>query len=202
LRTLSVLLVSSSILFWAHDAQAQGLRAVGGFAGWVEGRQVIGRQGPSDTRSGLMGGAFIDVATNASWLDVMAEAYLVQRGGNVPLDSLTAEVQVDYLAFAVLPKVRFELGPLSAFVYAGPNLDYHLRTRAGGELADVYRQFSPMVFGVAFAGGLEIDVGESGSLRLELRHDEQLTGAFPDAPTDVHHRSNAIVLRYGRRGPG
>lgn len=202
MRTLSVLLVSSSLLLGANDAQAQGMRAVGGFAGWVEGRQLISRQDPSDTRSGLMAGVFIDVATNAPWLDVMAEAYLVQRGGSVPIGDLMAEVEADYLAVAVLPKVRFGLGPVSAFIYAGPNLDYHLRTKAGGQLADVYRKMAPQVFGVALGGGLELNVGATGSLRIELRHDEQLTEAFPDAPTDVHHRTKAIVIRYGRRGPG
>jgi len=178
------------------------MRAVGGLGGWVEGRQLISRQDPSDTRSGLMAGAFIDVATNAPWLDIMAEAYLVQRGGSVPIDDLMAEVEADYLAFALLPKARLGLGPVSIFVYAGPNLDNHLRTRAGGQLEDIYRQASAQVFGVALGGGLELDVGATGSLRIELRHDEQLTEAFPDAPTDVRHRTNALVLRYGRRGPG
>ena len=202
MRTLSVLLVSATTLFGAQDIQAQGVRAVGGLVGWVEGRQLIARQDPSRARSGLMAGLFIDVASNASWLDIMAEAYLVQRGGYVPVGKLVAEVEADYLAFALLPKVRFPLGPLSVYAYAGPNLDYHLRTQAGGELADVYRRMSPQVLGIALGGGLEMDIGVTGSLRLELRHDEQLTEAFPDAPTDVHHRSKALVLRYGRRGPG
>lgn len=148
-----------------------------------------------------MAGVFVDVATQASRLDVMAEISLVQRGGSVPVNGLVAEVEVDYLAWALLPKLRVDAGPLAVFAYAGPNLDYHLRTRAGGELAGVYRKSAPMVLGVAVGGGFEVDVGAAGSLRLELRHDEGLTGAFPDAPTTVRHRSMAVVLRYGRRGP-
>jgi hypothetical protein len=202
LRTLSVLLVSAAALAASDHVEAQGIRAVGGLAGWVEGDQLIARQDASDTRSGLMAGLFIDVATQAPWLDIVAEGYVVQRGGNVPVDGLVAEVETDYLAFAVLPKGRIDVGPVSLFAYAGPNLDYHLRTKAGGELAVVYRRASPQVFGVALGAGMELDVGNTGSLRVELRHDRQLTGAFPDAPTDVNHRSRALLLRFGRRAPG
>ena len=175
---------------------------MGAFAGWVEARQLISRQDPSDARTGGIGGLFVDVATQAPWLDVMAEVAVVQRGGSVHLDDVVAEVEVDYLTFALLGKARFGVGPVQAFGYGGPVLDYHLRTRAGGELAVVYRQPAAQVLAVALGGGLEVPLGTAGSLRLELRHDEGLTGAFPDAPQDVRHRSRTLVLRYGRRAPG
>lgn len=175
---------------------------MGGFAGRVESRQLISRQDPTEGRSGFLAGVFIDVATNAPWFDILAEAYLVQRGGKVPVGKLLAEAEVDYLAFAVLPKVRFGFGPLAIFGYAGPHLDSHLRTRAGGELSDVYRQAAATGFGVSIGGGLEVAVGSAGSFRLELRHDEGLSDAFPEASSEVRHRSTGILVRYGRRGAG
>jgi hypothetical protein len=173
---------------------------VGAFAGVVQGRQVIERDGPSDTRAGFMGGLFIDVGTPASWFDVLWEGYLVQRGGKVDLGTVIAEVEVDYLGFAVLPKARVDLGPVSAFAYAGPAFDIQLRTRAGGELATVYRTPLPQVFGVTAGGGLEIRVGSQRSVRIEFHHNEALTRAFEDTPQEVKHRSTSILLRVGMLG--
>ena len=144
-------------------------------------------------------GAFLDVATNAPWFDVQAEAYLVQRGGVIPVGDLVAEAEIDYLTFAVLPKVRFGVGPLAIFAYGGVHVDNHLRTRAGGELGVAYSEAKPQGVGVSIGGGFEVGVGPAGSLRLELRHDEGLNNAFPSAPSEVRNRSTAILVRYGRR---
>ncbi len=201
MRTLSVLLVSALVFGWAGSAQAQGARTVGAFAGWVEARQVIAREGPTEARSGLMGGLFLDVGTQKPWFDILAEAYLVQRGGAVPIGDFVAEAEADYVTFAVLPKVRASLGLLQLYSYAGPLVDFHVRTRAGGELAEVYRRAAPQAFGVALGAGIEARLRSGNSFRVELRRDEGLTNAFPDATGKVRHRSVAIVLRYGRRPP-
>ena len=200
-RTLRTLLILLTVTAWPSHADAQSFRALGGLAGWVRAQQVITGEEPTPTRDGLLGGVFIDVGTPRGWLDVLAEAAVVQRGGIVPIGDLDAEAEADYIAFALLPKLRAGVGPLSLYAYGGPLLEFHVRTRAAGELADVYRRSSPQVFGVSAGGGIELNLGPVHSFRLEVRHDEGLSNAFPDAPATVRHRSQAIVLRYGRRGP-
>ncbi len=199
LRTLTLLLVSALAVAGARPAQAQGVRAVGGFAGVVQAKQLVSGQPASEARAGLIAGAFLDVATNAPWFDILVEAFVVQRGGKLDVGSVVTEAEVDDLSFALLPKFRFPVGPASVFAYVGPHLDTPLRSRAGGELADIYRQAAPQSFGMSLGAGLELDIGSSGSLRVEFRHDEGVSDVFPDAPDQIRSRTSGILIRWGRR---
>lgn len=199
LRTLSRLLVSAFVtpaLLAASfgAAHAQGARGVGLFAGVDRGRQLISRQDPSDARTGFLAGAFVDVATPGGF-DVLAEAYVVQRGGKVTLGDLRADVEVDYLTFALYAKGRLALGPASLYAYAGPHVDTHLRTRAAGELITAYRESAGQAFGVTAGAGLEFGVGGGRAAYLEARVDEGLTDAFPDPAEQIRHRTLSLVLR-------
>ncbi len=189
---------AAALFIWATPASAQGPRAVGLSLGVNDSRQLISRQDPSETRTGLLGGAFIDVETPAG-IDVLAEAYLVQRGGKVALDEgILAEVEADYLAFGVYPKLRVGVGPASLYALAGPYVEMHLRTRAGGELAVEYREPATQVFGVSAGAGLEVAVVQRYALSLEIRHDEGLGDAFPNSTAGVRHRTVSVLLRLAK----
>ena len=186
----------------AQSARAVGTRAVGILAGANESRQLISRQDPSDGRLGLLAGVFVDVATPAGF-DVLAEGYVVQRGGKVDVaNDLQADVEADYLSMGIYAKGRVGMGPANIYLYGGPHVETHLRTRAAAELATAYREASAQTFGVTAGAGVEFAVGAGRAAYLEVRLDEGLTDAFPDPAEQIRHRTVSVLIRLARTPGG
>jgi len=178
--------------------QAQNL-VYGGQAGWVSSRQLVQHEDPSETRDGLLAGAFLEVPTPARSLGVMAEGSYVQRGGRFPLSTGPGgDVRADYLVFSVAPVVRYGLGPVALYVYAGPSLEAYLQVRTAAELQGAFREPSDQIFSVQVGGGLETTVIDGWSLRLEARRVEGLSDAFDSTAGQFRHRSHEVAVRIGR----
>jgi len=182
----------------ARPLGAQSL-LVGGQAGAVASRQVVERGEPSGDRTGFLAGAFVAVPTPSSWLEVLAEASYVQRGGRFSVtDGATGDVRADYLVFSVAPAFRHPLGPAAVYLYAGPSLEAHLQVRSAAELAGAYREPSDQIFSVQVGAGVEIRLADRWNVRVEARHVEGLSAAFDSEAGDFRHRSRELVVRVGR----
>jgi len=192
-------LVAGFVLFVAAaPAHAQGLRGVGLFGGTVESRQIRDREPDSDTRTGILGGAFLDVELAGVW-SVLAEGAYVERGGSYPGPD-AGEVEADYLAVTVAPELHFDVAFVGAFAYGGPTLEVSVRTRSSANLAAAYQNASGQVLSVTAGGGVELRIPSTYGFRLEVRHVEGLSPAFKGDAGDFKHRSTEILVRVGRHG--
>ncbi len=180
---------------------AQGVRGVGLFGGSVESRQVLQRQDDSDSRAGVLAGAFVDVRVSDPW-SVLAEAEYVERGGSFPAGDVDGgEVEADYLGMTVAPEWHFDVAFVGAFAYGGPTLELSVRTRSSANLAAAYQDPSQQVFSVTAGGGVELRIPAQYGFRLEVRHVEGLSPAFSSDAGDFKHRSTEILVRVGRHAP-
>ena len=202
--TLVAVTLSWATLFPAC-AHAQEIRAVGGHLGRTSSRQLISSAVDTDERSGLVLGAFVEVATPSDWLGVLAEASYVQRGGKVPLETVgllsqeTVDTRIDYISFPVVLTARFFRDPFGIYVYAGPAVDYYTRLQTAASLADLYATEKRTVLTVVAGGGVELLVGRRWSVRLEARRMEGLSPTFDGRLGDVRHRSFELLIRVGAR---
>lgn len=195
-RTVALLLVLTAILPAAAAAQT---RAMGILAGPVQSRHVSPRDAASKKHAGFMAGAWIDQQTPASWFSVTAEAYLVRRGAVYPFpDGRDRQIDADYLGAALLPTLRVPVGPLALVAYAGPAMEFSLRTRSSLELQAAFRRSAPQVFAGVAGAGLEFRRGRA-TVRLEARINRHLRDAFDDDAPSVQHRSDEFVFRLGMR---
>jgi hypothetical protein len=134
MRTLPLALVSVLVAVLPHNVTAQRVRAVGLIAGRVESKHVLQRSEDSQHREALTVGAFGEVTTPKSWLDIGIQLTFVPRGGKYPVptsggpEALTAEVQADYLTFSLVPTGRLAVGPVSVTGLGG---DRGVRCRRG-----------------------------------------------------------------------
>jgi len=174
---------------------------IGTQVGLVSSRQLVRGADPSEERTGFLAGAFVEVATPASWVGALAEASFVRRGGRFVLHGgQAAEVRADYLVFSISPVLRSRLGPVSLFAYGGPSLETHLQARAAAELAAAYREPSDQIFSAQLGAGMEVALSGTLRLRLEARHVEGLSPAFESSAGEFRHRSRELLLRLGRSG--
>jgi len=199
-RTLIAVVVAMALV--APPVRAQYLRGVGVQAGHVESRQLVTNGDDSGTRSGLLGGVFIDVQTPAPLLSVLAEASYVQRGGTFPGSGTSpgGDVEADYLAFTVAPELHLDIGPAGAFVYAGPTGEASVRTRYAPELAAAYTNPAGLAISGTAGAGVELRIPAGWAFRLEARVVEGLSAAFTGDAGEFKHRSSEFLIRVGRRG--
>ncbi len=199
----AVTLFSASV--FPPPAHAQEIRAVGGHLGWTKSRQLWSGAPETDARSGLVLGAFVEVATPLSWLGVLAEASYAQRGGNVPLEAVgmtsqdTVDTRVDYFSFPVLLTARLFRNPVGIYVYAGPAIEYFSNIETLLSVAGAYTTEKSIVLTGVVGGGVELLVGGRWSVRLEARLMEGLTYAFEGSLGEIRHRSFELLFRAGMR---
>ncbi|MGD8322218.1 MAG: outer membrane beta-barrel protein [Gemmatimonadota bacterium] len=200
MRTLSLVVVALALV--VPSAQAQSLRGVGVQVGHVESKQIVTNGDDSGTRSGLMGGLFIDVQTPAPLLSVLAEASFVQRGGTFTTadPSTGGDVEADYLTFTVAPELHVDIGPAGAFAYAGPTAEASVRTRYAPALAAAYQNPASLALAATAGGGVELRLLQGWAFRLEARVVEGLSAAFTGDAGEFKHRSSEFLVRVGRRG--
>ena len=186
-------------------AHSQEIRAWGGHLGWTNSRQLWSAAPETDSRSGLVLGAFIEVATPLSWLGVMAEASYAQRGGRIPLEAVgmtsqdTVDTRVDYFSFPVVLTARLFRNPVGIYAYAGPAIEYFSNIETLISVASAYTTEKTIVLTGVAGGGVELLVGGRWSVRLEARVMEGLTPAFEGALGEIRHRSFELLFRAGVR---
>lgn len=201
-RALFVFLgaAAPAVLFAAgpNPAAAQSM-ALGGVAGLTRSRQLLERAPDSQRRDGFTVGAWVDVPTPAPLLHVLAEASYARRGGRFPLagpSGVTGEVESDWITSTVAPTLRVGVGPVAAYVYGGPTLELHARTRSAAALRNAYATPSDQAFSATAGAGLE-GLVSSWSFRGEVRVVEGLSAAYSGSGGDIRHRSLEVVLRVG-----
>lgn len=160
-------------------------------------RILVAREDTRDTRNGWRVGAYV-LAPTPLGLRVQGEAALVQRGGRARLPGGSGALEADYLSMSVLPRWDLSAGPVTLFVYAGPSVEVHLRTRAAAELAEVYRQANTQVLGLELGTGLAVGLGGGQRISVELRLSEGLVSAFADPAPETRLRSLGFVVRASR----
>ena len=182
----------------ATPADAQR-RALGLVMGVVESTQTRARQPDSEAHSGLMVGAWVDQQTPAPWLSVTAEAFLVRRGARYTLDDgFARQLDVDYVGAAVLPSLRASAGPASLVGYAGPAIDFHIRSQSSVELQGVFLQATGQTFAGLVGAAVEVTTRRT-TFRVDARLHQQLSRAFEGEVSDAKHRSVEILFRLGMR---
>ena len=199
MRTPTRFLVSLAVLALV-PAVVGAQSVVGGMAGAVVSRQIVDPGDDTDTRTGGMVGAFVDVQTPVGPLAVLAEAFYVQRGGRVDLEGpagLQGEVRSDLIGFTVAPTLRVGIGSASLFAYGGPMIEIPVYTRSSAELETAYRTPTSGVFAVTGGGGLAVGTGD-WSVRVEARIVEEISAAYTGDAGDFRHRSKEILVRVGR----
>ena len=202
-RTLGALLGLTLAL--APPAGAQGGATYGGFGGQVESRQLHSHDDDSETRSDVVLGAFVDVATPVSWLHIVLEASLARRGGEYEIETAggptTQSARIDYLSFALLPTAWHDFGPLALYVSMGFAREQDLSIRSTAELAPLFTEPASGVLALVAAAGVEVSIMRGWSARLEVRELNQVSPAFRPPSGDMRHRSRELVIKVGMR-PG
>lgn len=211
MRTRSAALVSLALALAALPARPEPVTGqvpqrvfVGGVAGLVRSRQVADGGETSDPRTGFLAGAWVEVATSVTFLQVLAEAAYVRRGGRVAVGgpaNLLGEVESDWFAATVAPVVRLAVGPASVFAYGGPTLEVPARTRTVAQLQNRYASPSEQALAVTAGVGVGVRRGR-WEARGEVRHVEGLTSVYGVHDGGVRHRSTEMVVRVGRARGG
>jgi len=205
--TLAALVLTAIALAAAPIPVAAQSVTLGGAAGLTRSRQILERTSDSDPRDGFVAGAWMDVQTALPLLHVLAEAGYARRGGRFPLagpaglTGLTGAVESDWITFTTAPMLHVTAGPVAAFVYGGPMLELHVRTRTAAALRGAYATPSDQVFAAIAGGGLEGRL-DAWSVRAEARVVEGLSAAYSGSAGDIRQRSVEVVVRVGRRGQG
>lgn len=203
MRTLSSLLVSLVVLTAGAPTTAAGQGFLAGVVGGrAESRLLRDRFADSEPWAGPVAGGWVEVQAPSRLLHVLAEATWTRRGGGYP-DTPGAvggnAVRSDHLTFLVAPTLRAGVGAVSVLTYGGPSLQLHLRTRAGSEVAHLFRDASAQAFGFAVGAGVAVALG-GWEVRGEARRVEGLSRAYAFDDGDFLHRATEVLVRVGRRG--
>jgi hypothetical protein len=188
------------------SAAAQGTATYGALIGQVQSRQLHSHDDDSDTRTDVVLGAFIDVATPVSWLHIMLEASFARLGGDYATETTagptTQSARVDYLSFALLPTGRIDIGRAGLYGSLGFARESDLDIRSTAELAGLFAEPATQVLAFIAAAGIELSIAGGWSARLEVREHNQVSAAFRPTSGEIRHRSREIVFKVGMRPGG
>jgi hypothetical protein len=171
------LVVLGSSLLVADSASAQlnrvGFRLgvgratqVGGFADLVE---DVG--GKTESRTGLVAGAFVDygIPSVSDLFSIQAGLNFTQKGVRIPEDGgLNPRVlDITYLGASALAQASFGSGVFRPFVFAGPELSFKLGTsgEVDGQAVETDDEVKGTDLGIVFGVG-----GRRGALGVDLRY--------------------------------
>jgi opacity protein-like surface antigen len=125
---------------------------------------------------------------NDPHFSVVAELDYVQKGFwyqynsfDTGLESAAMNSRYDYLSIPVLAKVRYQIGILAPYVFAGPRFDRLLFTNA------TYLPFNE--FGMSVGAGTEIDIRGACHLLMEARYSPSLAYSYPYNERSVKNES-------------
>ena len=141
----------------------------------------------AETRVGFAFGAYLDFPLSPS-ISFHPEALYFMKGAEATEGGLTLTFKLDYIEVPLLLVFRIpnETSKITPMFYAGPSFGLNLSSKVKGEAggnsaeADIDNAKS-LDIGIAFGGGAEIGVGDSGNkLHFDLRYTLGLTEAFDD----------------------
>jgi hypothetical protein len=202
---LTTPLVLASLLA-PTSAAAQGTATWGALMGQVQSRQLHSHDDDTDTRTDVVLGAFVDVATPVSWLHIMLEASFARLGGDYAVETTggptTQSARVDYLSFTLLPTGRMDFGRVGLYGSVGFARESGLDIRSTAELAGLFTDPATQVLALIAAAGVEVSVARGWSARLEVREHNQVSPAFRPTSGEIRHRSREIVFKVGMRPGG
>ena len=186
------------------EAQTEG--TLGLFLGHTSSQQLWSGDSriSAESASGVSLGAFMDVQTPAPFLSIRAELGYVQRGGLAWDDELdpdhtrSARVKSHYLSIPIHGKLGWDLGYLSAYLVAGPTMDFLLHTGCSSEICPLLRDDKPAVFAVSVGAGLGTEWADRYRIGAEIRLTEGLGNAYVGDLAEVRNRTLEILLRVGR----
>jgi len=201
LRRVAMLLVA--YLFGPQLLVAQVAERINGFTvGRTASQQLWKPTVMGADRTGMLLGLFGEVPLPGRVFRIRAEGNYVQRGGLVSGDfegaPLSGEVRSEYLSFVLQFKFARSLGPVHAFIAAGPNLEQLLRTRQDVLLAQVLEKERTLVFNAAASGGVGFKISPALIVEIEARWVRGLSPAYSGSFLTVRNRSLELLLRVGR----
>ena len=194
-------LLAGQAFFWPPSASGQVGRTVGFHLGQVRSRQIWSGPISTETANGLSLGVNVDVPTPAPFLSIRAEIGYVGRGSVVwdeeldPERLAVANVRSHYLSIPIQGKVRFGLGPVTAFLFAGPTLDQLLETQCTQAFCQVLSEERPTVLSVGVGAGVSIDFRDRFRGDFEVRVTEGLTDAYVASSSSIRYRSLEFLIR-------
>ncbi len=197
----AVFLLAGQAFFWLPSASGQVGRTVGFHLGQVRSHQIWNGPISTETANGFSLGVNVDVPTPVPFLSIRAELGYVGRSSVVwdevfdPERLAAANVRSHYLSIPIHGKVRFGLGPLSAFLLAGPTLDQLLETQCTQSFCQVLSEERPTVLSVGIGSGVSIDFRDRFRGDLELRVTEGLTDAYVANSSGIRYRSLELLIR-------
>jgi len=201
MRRSTILLSAAALAFLVSPLCGQIERTVGFHIGQVRSHQIWSGSISSEAAKGLTLGVNVDVPTPVSILSIRAELAYVGRSSQVwdqsndPERLATARITSHYLSFPILGKLRFKLGPASAYVLAGPTLDQLLETQCSQDLCRVLSDERPTVISITAGTGVSVDFRELFRGDFEVRLTEGLSNAYVSNSTGIRFRSLEFLVR-------
>ena len=197
----ALLLLAVQSFLWVPPSSGQVQRTVGFHLGQVRSHQVWSGPISTEMANGFSLGVKVDVPTPVPFLSIRAEIGYVGRGSVVwdeeidPERLAAANVRSQYLSIPLQGKVRFRLGPASAYLVAGPTIDQLLGTQCTQDLCRVLSEERPTVFSVTVGSGVSVDFQDRFRGDFEVRLTEGLTDAYLSNSSGIRYRSLEFLLR-------
>ena len=200
LSALAVLLAVSALLP-TPELAAQVGRTWGVTGGAVSARQIWSGAVETDYLTGIMVGVFTDVPIPVPGLSVRAELLYAQRGTLVSDPQAEGisdgRVRSHYLTFPLLLKVGYSIGPVSAYLVAGPTFEQILSTSTDGGVGEVLTEERQTVFNVSAGGGIGLELPRDLVAGFEIRITEGLTDSYAGDFVTMRNRSLEGLVRLG-----
>ena len=157
-----------------------------------------------DSKIGLALGGFVDVplGTNSP-LSIRGEVGLVNKGAKAEEGSATLKLNLDYIEVPVMVKYNIPVeGNLMPNLFAGPVVGFLMSAKQKYEFdgdeeeMDVKEFLKSTDFSLCFGGGVDIVMGTSSVLTLDVRYELGLTNVL-DQDGDGELKNNAFMFGVG-----
>jgi hypothetical protein len=167
----------------------------------VSARQIWSGAVETDYLTGILMGVFADVDVPLPGLSVRAELLYTQRG------TLVSDPQAEgfsdgrlrshYLSFPLHVKVGYSIGPVSAYLFAGPTFEQLLSTSTDGGVGEVLTEERQTVVNVSAGGGIGVHLPRDLVAGFELRITEGLGDSYAGDFVTMRNRSVEVLARLG-----
>jgi hypothetical protein len=197
---LSLLVVG---LFCPAGVSAQIRLRAGGWAGITTSRQLRDDGLSTDWDEGVALGAYLDTPTPVSFLFVRVELGYHGRGSKIsdpkvdPAATSPSLVTSHYVGVQLHGQLRVKAGALGVFLFGGPSVEQLVKTGCTEEFCAALGDGTPIVWGVAGGGGVEVDLPAGVQAALEYRLEEGLSVAYRNDLAEARNRTRGIILSVG-----
>lgn len=177
---------------------------VGLFVGRISSRQIWSPPYETGRLTGLTAGVWAEAQTPVPFLSVRAEGGYAQKGtivwdeGLDPDRNAPARVRSHYLTLPIQGKVAIRVGPVRAFLFGGPTVDFLLSSQCAEEFCQFIRDEKGTVVSAAAGAGVGFDLPGGYRVELEGRITEGLGDAYVAEMDSARNRSTSILARIGR----